>query len=34
MDLKIFAKTVEDACRKQVMDLANQEAFKDAKIRY
>ena len=33
MDLKIFAKTVEDACRKQVMNLAHQEAFKDAKIR-
>lgn len=33
MDLKIFAKTVEDACREQVMTLARQEAFKDAKIR-
>ena len=33
MDLKIFAKTVEDACREQVMNLAHQEAFKDAKIR-
>ena len=33
MDLKIFAKTVEDACREQVMNLARQEAFKDAKIR-
>lgn len=33
MDLKIFAKTVEDACREQVMNLAKQEAFKDAKIR-
>ena len=30
MDLKIFAKTVEDD---QVMNLAHQEAFKDAKIR-
>lgn len=33
MDLKIFAKTVEDACREQVMNLARQEVFKDAKIR-
>lgn len=33
MDLKIFAKTVEDACSEQVMNLARQEAFKDAKIR-
>lgn len=33
MDLKIFAKTVEDACREQIMNLARQEAFKDAKIR-
>lgn len=33
MDLKIFAKTVEDECRKQIMGLAAQEAFKDAKIR-
>jgi RNA-splicing ligase RtcB len=33
MDLKIFAKTVEDACREQIMNLAHQEAFKDAKIR-
>ena len=30
MDLKIFARTVEDAYRKHVMDLAHQEAFKDA----
>ena len=33
MDLKIFAKTIEDACREQVMNLARQEVFKDAKIR-
>ena len=33
MDLKIFAKTIEDACRDQVMTLARQQAFKDAKIR-
>lgn len=33
MDLKIFAKTVEDECRKQIMGLVAQEAFKDAKIR-
>ena len=33
MDLKIFAKTIEDACREQAMNLAHQEAFKDAKIR-
>lgn len=33
MDLKIFAKTIENECREQVMNLARQEAFKDAKIR-
>lgn len=33
MDLKIFAKTVEDACREQIMTLAHLDAFKDAKIR-
>lgn len=33
MDLKIFAKTVEEACREQIMNLVRQEAFKDAKVR-
>ena len=33
MDIKIFAKTVEDECRKQIMTLAHLDSFKDAKIR-